>query len=151
MRITVQHSKQAYAMNAVRTYGNGRSAAIVLMGSNDQEVQLNLGRALGLHDAPTVDLESGAPWQLDSVGDCQIRSDGIQLTMRGNGGSFMGMRFVTSWGLTSPVWRRHAEESGCAWLGIPGIAEYDSIQKAVASESPVLLPPMPVLRLDLVS
>lgn len=146
----MQNSQQAHTMNALRIYDDGRSAAIVPMASDDPEVRFGLGRVLGLHQAPSVDLEVSPPWDAGDVGDCQIGPSGVLLTVQGIGDSFMGMRFSADWGATAPGWRRQAQDNGCVWLGFPGIAEYNQITEAIACGAPVALPVMPVLKLEVV-
>lgn len=144
----MQSTNNTHAMNALRVYDDGRSAAIVLMASDDTEIEDALGRVFEIHEAPLTDLEKGVPWGTDDVGDCEIRSGGVLLTVEGTGGSFMGLRFEAAWSTTSPGWRRAACDNDCVWLGLPGRPVYDQIARAVASGSQVQLPAMPVLKLE---
>lgn len=146
--MNVQSTNNTHAMNALRVYDDGRSAAIVLMASDDAEIEKALGRVFEIHEAPLTDLEANAPWGADDVGDCEIRSDGVMLTVEGTGGTFMGLRFEAAWSTTSPGWRRAARDNGCVWLALPGRPAYDHIARAVASGSQVQLPAMPVLKLE---
>jgi len=145
--MNVQSTNNTYAMNALRVYDDDHSAAIVLMAS-DGEAEKALGRVFEIHEAPLADLETGVPWGADDVGDCEIRSGGVLLTVKGTGGSFMGLRFEAEWSTTSPGWRRAARDSGYVWLALPGRPAYDQIARAVASGSQVQLPAMPVLKLE---
>lgn len=144
----MQSTNDTHAMNALRMYEDGRSAAIVLMTSESTEIETGLERVFEIHEAPLTNLEVSVPWGADDVGDCEIRPDGVLLTVEGTGGRFMGMRFEASWDTTSPGWRRAARDSGCVWLGLPGRPGYDQIARAVASGSVVQLPAMPVLKLE---
>jgi hypothetical protein len=146
--MNVQSTNNTHAMNALRVYDDGRSAAIVLMASDDAEIEDALSRVFEIHEAPLSDLEAGVPWGADDVGDCEIRPGGVMLTVEGTGGSFMGLRFEAAWNTTSPGWRRAARDNGCAWLTLPGRSMYDHIARAVASGSQVQLPAMPVLKLE---
>lgn len=146
----VQSTNNTHSMNASRVYDDGRSAAIVLMASDDMEVEEGLKRVFEIHEAPPTDLETGVPWGADDVGDCEIREGGVLLTVEGTGGSFMGMRFEADWSGIAPGWRRMARDNGCVWLALPGRSVYDQIARAVASGSLVQLPSMPVLKLEVV-
>lgn len=148
--MNVQSTNNTHAMNALRVYDDGRSAAIVLMASDDTGIEDALGRVFEIHEAPRVNLEKGVPWGADDVGDCEVRFGGVMLTVEGTGGSFMGMRFEAAWSTTSPGWRRAARDNGCVWLALPGRPVYDQIARAVASGSVVQLPAMPVLKLEVV-
>lgn len=148
--MNVQSTNNTHAMNALRVYDDGRSAAIVLMASDSKEIETGLGRVFEIHEAPLTDLETGVPWGADDVGDCEIRPGGVLLTVEGTGGQFMGMRFEAEWSTTSPGWRRAARDGGCVWLGLPGRPLYDQIARAVVSGSQVQLPAMPVLKLEVI-
>lgn len=146
----VQSTNNTHAMNALRMYPDGRSAAIVLMAADEPDLHRALKRVFEIHEAPHADLESGVPWGADDVGDCVMTPDGAVITVEGEGRSFMGMRFVATWGTVVPSWRREARANGCIWLGLPERHGYDAIVRSVVSGSDTRLPLMPVLKLEVI-
>lgn len=146
----MQSTNNTHAMNASRVYMDGRSAAIVLMASDDSDLEEGLRRVFEIHEAPPTDIEAGLPWEMDDVGDCKLRPSGVLLMVKGTGSMLMGMRFEAEWGGTDSGWNEMALSNRCVWLGLPGRSVYDQIARAVASGSQVQLPAMPVLKLEVV-
>lgn len=138
----VQKSNSASVMNAVRSYGQG-VGALLLITSDDTEIASALARVFEIHQAPEVSPELDLPWQANEVGDCRISDDGVLLTVEGSGDSFMGLRFEVSWGATDGEWRAEAERNGCAWL----ILVPDGVYGSLAKDPFALIPSVPVLKL----
>lgn len=146
MRFNAQHTNDAACMNALRVYGN-RSAAILLMTSADPDAALGLERVFALHEGPYLNLENDLDWDLDTVGDCIIKTDGIKVVIEGRG-NFMGMVFENNWGEVDQSWREAAEINGCVWIALVSATVYE---RALAAGRNAVIPiTVPMLKLDTV-
>jgi hypothetical protein len=142
-RIRVHQSNSSAAVtNSLRLY-KGRSAAILLMTSDVQNISDALESIFDLHDAKVVDPEAEMDWEASDVGDCTVKDDGVVLTIVGNG--YTGIRFETSWGQTPDQWRMNAELNGCVWLGLVNPTEY---QRFVDGGWGERIPSLPLLKLE---
>lgn len=148
MRINAAHTNNAAITGLIKLYGD-KSAAIALLTSEDARVATGLERVFSIHKAPFLEMEKGLDWDLDSVGDCVIRKDGIKIVIEGDGKSFMGMLFETGWDTMNAAWREAAEFNGCIWLALVDFEVYDRI-KVTGLNTPVPIA-VPVLKLDTVS
>lgn len=119
----MQQSSNAAVTNSLRSYGTG-AEALLLIASEDEEIARSLVDVFLGHSAPYVDPERDLPWCASDVGDCRIGEDGVTITIKGFGSSFMGLRFESSWGTTPPEWHLRAVEHKRVWLGLVGGADY---------------------------
>lgn len=97
-----------------------------------------------IHQAPLLSPEFDLPWDAQDVGDCVITDEGVVITLEGQGGVFMGLKFETYWGVTSDNWRREAERNGCAWLALTPFETY----RTLGTFPGALIPEVPVLKLE---
>lgn len=119
----MQQSSSAAVTNSLRTYGTG-AEALLLLASEDAGIAGNLVDIFLGHSAPYVEPEKELPWAVGDVGDCRISRDGVTITIKGFGSSFMGLRFQTSWGTTPPEWHLRAAQNKRVWLGLVGPGDY---------------------------
>lgn len=157
MRLTEQMF-HADAGNAVHVYEDGSRAAFLFMRAGDDATLLALSKVFDLHHAPTVELGRAVPGADRTVGDCAIRKDGFRMTLQGvdpadwnNRSGMMGLALEISWGVTSPLWREVAEETGCVWACFVSEASYRAavtVQGGVRLVDVSQIPPVPVLKLE---
>lgn len=140
----VQHSTHIQVMNLLKMSERaGWWKPLILVNGLEGETQEALEAVFRMHQAPLVDIAEALPDQVDAVGDCLIQEENAVITVRGTGGSFMGMRFETNWGPTHIGWREEAEWLGHVWFCLATAEQY-----TLAQEGAGRLPALPLLKLE---
>lgn len=139
----MQKSTHLQVTHALKmSQGSGWWQPVILVSGEEPETQRALGAVFAMHDAPLVDVSEGVPDGLEAVGDCAVLTDNAVITVRGTGGSFMGMHFETQWGRAHVGWREEVRRLGYVWFGLLGTEQY------TASLNGGTLPAMPLLKLE---
>lgn len=128
--------------------GSGWWQPVILVNGVEPETQEALETVFEMHDAPLVDVREGVPDDMEAVGDCAVLKDNAVITVRGTGGSFMGMHFETQWGHAHIGWRDEVRRLGYVWFGLLNAAQYAASAEAGARLDGGALPVIPLLKLE---
>lgn len=145
----MQESTNLQVTHALKmSWGSGWWQPVILVNGAEEETQKGLEAVFQMHDAPLVDVGEGVPDELEAVGDCTVLKDNAVITVRGTGGTFMGMRFETQWGPVHVGWREEVRRLGHVWFGLLTAEQFAASLAASTSLGPGELPRMPLLKLE---